>query len=83
MSEWRGATWALVIWNALMILWTADFAGGVGGCAGETGWAFSVCEAGRTVGTEMGIPFIVIVWSIGFAVIGLIWLMSRPKENVL
>lgn len=81
MSNWRKATWALVIWNTVMILWTATYSGGIGDCAGESGWALTVCEAGRAIGTGIGIPFVIIVWSVGFIVFGLIWLMSRPKED--
>jgi len=71
------ATWALVIWNVLMVAWTATYLAGVGDCA-ETGWQLTVCEAGRAVGTEIGFPFILVVWAIGFAVLGLIWLRGRP-----
>jgi hypothetical protein len=45
--------------------------------------ALTVCEAGRALGTGMGIPFVVIVWFIGFIVLGLIWLMSRPKGHAV
>jgi hypothetical protein len=83
MSKWRKATWALAIWNVLMLLWTATLAGGIGDCAGESGWALTVCEAGRALGTGMGIPFVVIVWFIGFIVLGLIWLMSRPTGHAV
>ena len=80
MANWRRATWALVFWNVLMLLWTVSYAGGVGDCTRETGWALSVCEAGRAIGTGTGFPFIVAVWFIGMVVFGLIWLMSRPKR---
>jgi hypothetical protein len=82
MSKWRKATWALVIWNLVMLLWTVSFSGGVGDCAGETGLALRACETGRTIGTGLGMPLIIIVWSIGFIVFGLIWLMSRSKADV-
>lgn len=83
MSKWRRATWALVIWNVLMLLWTVRSAGGIGDCAGESGWALTVCEAGRAIGSGMGVPFIIIVWLIGFVVFGLIWLMSRPRGQTV
>jgi hypothetical protein len=82
MSRWRKATWAFVIWNLLMVLWTASFSSGVGDCAGETDWAWTVCETGRAIGTAMGVPIMIVVWSAGVIVFGLIWLMSRPKEGV-
>ena len=81
MSRWRRTTWALVAWNVLMILWTASYAGGVGDCAGESGRALIVCEAGRALGIQIGIPFILIVWLTGILVLGLIWLISRPSQH--
>jgi hypothetical protein len=83
MSKWRKATWALLIWNVVMILWTASYAGGIGDCADESGWALTVCEGGRALGNGLGIPFIIIVWAAGFVVFGLIWLTSRTSENSL
>jgi hypothetical protein len=66
-----------------MLLWAVSYSTGIGECAGESGWASTVCEAGRAIGTGMGIPLIIVVWSIGLVVFGLIWLVSRPKQNVL
>lgn len=78
MAKWRRTTWALVIWNVLMLLWTASYVGGIGNCTDETGWALTVCETGRAIGTSMGAPVIGIVWLVGLIVLGLIWLISRP-----
>jgi len=78
MREWRVATWVLVAWNILMVGWTATFIGGIGDCAGESGWQLTVCETGRSIGTEIGLPFILGVWLIGFAALGLVWLRGRP-----
>lgn len=83
MSQWRKATWALVVWNVLMVLWAVRYTGGVGDCAGETGWALTVCEAGKAIGTGVGVPFIVVVWFVGFVVFGLIWLTSRPRGRAV
>lgn len=82
MPQWRKATWALAIWNVLMILWLATAIGGVGplSCAGETGAALAVCEAGVNIGLSLGLSFVLIVWFIGFIAFGVIWLMSRPKH---
>ena len=82
MSNWRKGTWAFVIWNLLMLLWTVSFAGGIGDCAGEADWSLTVCQIGRALGAGSGVPLIIAVWSVGFIVFGLIWLMSRPKEGL-
>jgi hypothetical protein len=82
MPQWRKATWALAIWNVLMILWLATAIGGVGdlSCAGETGAALAVCEAGVDIGLSLGLSFVLIVWVIGSIAFGLVWLMSRPRH---
>ncbi len=82
MPQWRKATWALAIWNVLMILWLATAIGGVGplSCAGETGAALAVCEAGVNIGRSFGLNFVLIVWLIGIVAFGLVWLVSRPKH---
>jgi hypothetical protein len=84
VPKWRKATWALLIWNVLMVIWIA---GGMSAtsdnCDGLSGNDLSVCQAGTVVGAGIGVTFILIIWFLGFVVLGLIWLMSRPKENVV
>lgn len=81
MPEWRKATWALALWNVAMILWAATAMDGIGNatCAGESGAARTVCEVGLNLGLTYGLSLVVVVWSIGVAALGLVWLMSRPR----
>lgn len=71
------ATLGFVVWNVLMIGWTATFIGGVGNCVHEAGWSLAVCEAGRTIGIEIGFPFILAVWIVGAAALAMVWLRGR------
>jgi hypothetical protein len=80
MAQWRKATWALIIWNALMILWLASALQGEFSCVKETGAARSVCDAGASIGMSLGASLVGVVWFAGFITIGLIWLVSRPKS---
>jgi hypothetical protein len=52
-------------------------------CAGLTGDDLEICQAGTAIGGGIGVTFLFFVWFIGFIILGLIWLMSRPKENVI
>lgn len=81
MPKWRKTTWTLASWNVLMILWLATAVGGVGpfSCAGETGAALAVCEAGVSIGRTLGLNFVLIVWLIGLVAIGLTWVATRPR----
>lgn len=86
MPRWRKATWALVIWSVLMGIWVVTAIGAVSSlenCAGQTGDALAACEAGTAIGGGLGVTFILFIAFLGFVVLGLIWLMSRPKDNVV
>jgi hypothetical protein len=84
MPKWRKATWALVIWTGLMALWIISGIAGVSNnCAGLSGDDLELCQAGTAIGGGIGITFIFFIWFLGFVILGIIWLMSRPKENVI
>lgn len=84
MPKWRKATWALVIWTFLIALWIGAGVMNVSdSCTGRTGNELETCQAATAIGGGIGVTFIVVIWFIGFVVLGLVWLMSRPKENVL
>ena len=48
-----------------------------------TGTELENCQAATAIGGGIGVTFLIIIWFIGFIVLGLVWLMSRPKDNVL
>lgn len=84
MPRWRKATWALVIFSALMLIWiVAGVAANSDNCSGLTGAELTGCQAGTAIGGGIGVTIILTIWFIGFIVLGLIWLMSRPKDNVV
>jgi hypothetical protein len=80
MTHWRKATWALVIWDAFMVLWLATVLRGEFSCDRETGAARAVCDAGASIGMSLGPSLVGVVWFTGFIILGLIWLVSRPKS---
>ena len=84
MPRWRKATWAIVLFSALMLIWIVVGVSSVSdNCAGMSGQALENCQAATAIGGGIGVTFLVIVWFLGFIVLGLIWLMSRPKDNVM
>lgn len=84
MPRWRKATWAIVVFSALMLVWIVAGVGAVSdNCAGKTGDALEACQAGTAIGGGIGVTILIFIWFIGFIVLGLIWLMSRPKDNVV
>lgn len=75
--KWRKATWALVIWSALILIWAIGGAA-ANDCASEVDdLSQSACEAG----TGIGVAIILLFGFFGFVFFSLIWLMSRPKTR--
>lgn len=80
--RWRKATWALAIFNVLMLVWAIS-AGNVAqkNCAGVTQANLAACQVGTGVGTGVALALIIGLWFIGFIVLALIWIMSRPSKR--
>jgi hypothetical protein len=83
VPHWRKATWAVVIWTVLMAFWIGSGAASISNnCAGKTGSDLSTCQAGTAIGGGIGITFLFLVWFVGFVILSLIWLMSRPQRRL-
>lgn len=82
--KWRKATWALVIWCTLILVWAIAGGGSAANeCANEAGTEYLSAESAQSaceVGAGIGIILILIIGFFGFIVLSLIWLMSRPRR---
>lgn len=84
MPRWRKATWALAVWTVLMAVWIGSGIVAVSDrCDGLRGTSLETCQAATAIGGGLGVSVLITLWFIGFVVLGLVWLMSRPKENVV
>lgn len=63
----RKATWAILIWTALAVVWIV------------TGWQSVDATTAGQVGGAIGTGIILFFWFIGFIVLSIVWFMSRPK----
>ena len=72
----RKASWALLIWTVIMGIWAIG--GGSQNCGGKVGSDLTYCQAG----TGIGITLIIGLWLMGFIVLSLIWMMSRPHKRL-
>jgi hypothetical protein len=79
MRNWRKMTWAILIWTVLMFMWIV----GGASAAGATPVTNEYEEAGRAIGTGIGVTMLFMLWFVGFIILSIIWFMSRPKNNVL
>jgi hypothetical protein len=79
----RIATWAILIWTALMgVGIVAAFLGIGGDCVGLTGSALSDCQAAAWVRGGVGLTLLLLLWFVVFLPLAIVWFVSRPKENV-
>lgn len=79
----RKATWLVIIWNGLILLWAATGINAVKDtCDGLSGTALRNCEISLNLGGGVALFVIGLIWFVGFLVTGLIWLMSRPKRRL-
>jgi hypothetical protein len=79
MPKWRKATWGIVVWTGLNLLWLVT---GVNAASKiQTGNEYEA--AGAAIGTGIGVTIILFIWFFGFIIASIIWFMSRPKNNVL
>jgi hypothetical protein len=68
IPHWRKATWAIVIWAILGVLWL------------WAGW--SAVDTGNTaeaVGAGIGTGIVIFFWFLGFVILSIVWFMSRPR----
>lgn len=79
-------TWVLVVFSLLMLIWAitgssaSQDEGAIRDCM-EGGLDRETCETFQDVGTGIGVTVIFILWFIGFLVLSLVWLMSRPRHR--
>lgn len=83
LPGWRKATWALVIFNVLMLVWLVTGLNAVGETPCDPNLTAELCDSATAIGAGIGVTFLVIIWFLGFVILGLVWLMSRPKENTV
>jgi hypothetical protein len=72
-------TWVLIAWSAVMLVWI------IGGIASRPSKdclpTDKTCIDASDVGTGLGVGLLIFLWFLGFIVLALVWLMSRPKPS--
>jgi hypothetical protein len=63
-----------------MVIWIVAGLNAAGNTACSPNLSQETCDAARAIGGGIGITIIVIIWFVGFIVLGLVWLMSRPSS---
>lgn len=77
--RWRKMTWVLNIWNIIFLIWL--IAGIADRPSKDCPPSDSLCVNASDAGTGIGVALIIFLWFLGFVVIALIWLMTRPRTR--
>jgi hypothetical protein len=89
IPRWRKMTWVLNVWNVVFLVWIIS---GIANrpsknCATDPDVLKGIiskhaCETASNVGTGLGVTAVIVFWFLGFIILSLIWLMSRPKHRL-
>lgn len=80
LPRWRKATWALAIWVALIAVWIITGVMGASGTSCGPSLSKDLCDSATAIGTGIGVTIVLVIGFLGFVVLSLVWLMSRPKS---
>lgn len=82
MPSWRPFTWIILVVNVLFLIWVI---GGVAGSSGTPEGCGSLsnetCNEAEAVGTAIGVGLIIFFWALLDVILGVIWLVTRPKRR--
>lgn len=78
----RKATWALIVWSVLMLLWAISVGDAVGDACTTEQANRGACQLGATLGGGVALVVILVIWLVGFLVLSVIWFMSRPQRRL-
>ncbi len=75
--RWRKATWAILIWTALMAYVLFD---GLQSTQAESAERYGVFYF---VVLGFALWGVLLIWFVGFLILAVVWLVSMPKPNML
>jgi len=80
----RIATWAIVVWTALMAIGIFAAFRGIGGdCATLTGNELVACQSDAWIRGGVGISLLLLLWFVVAAPMAIAWFVTRPRDNVI
>jgi len=79
--HWRKMSWLVLVFNALMLIWVivgAASAHNTVSCVHSIGE--KLCTQATETGTAIGVGILIVLWALGDVILGVIWMVTRPKE---
>lgn len=81
MSSLRPFTWVILAINALFLAWIIGGAVSASHQECSSGLSADTCQAASAIGTGIGVALIVGLWVAVDIILGLLWLITRPKRR--
>lgn len=80
--RWRFMTWLFLAFNAAMLAWTITAVASANSTPADcNGLSAHDCNTAQNVGAGIATTIIIVLWLIGFFVLGLLWIMTRPSRH--
>ena len=76
----RVMSWVLIVWCAIFAVWIG--AGVADRPSKDCPQGDQLCQDASDVGTSLGVGVVLVLFCVGFVVLSLIWLMTRPKRRL-
>ena len=76
----RVMSWVLIVWCAIFAVWIG--AGVADRPSKDCSPGDQLCQDASDVGTSLGVGVVLVLFFVGFVVLSLIWLMTRPKRRL-
>ena len=76
----RMMSWVLIVWTAIFVVWIG--AGVADRPSKDCPPGDQLCQDASDVGTSIGVGLVVTLFFVGFVILSLIWLMTRPKRRL-
>jgi hypothetical protein len=74
--------WVILAINALFLWWIiAGVGGNADNCAGEVGDALEACQTGSSIGTGLGVIFIIFLWAMVDVILGVLYIVTRRRND--
>jgi len=81
-------TWAILVWSGIMFAWMVAGAASspASDCATDPAVSSGIltkqeCIDASNAGTGIGVGLLFFLWFLGFVVLALVWLMTRPRHR--
>jgi len=78
----RVFTWVILVVNILFLLWiVSGLTSASNNCSGMIGSDLDTCQGATAVGAGIGVIVIVFFWALVDVILGVLWLVTRPKAG--